>query len=398
MTELRALDQNEVLRAATVALEKATGCNVGLQDAVILSSDERRNLILRVGAVPQHGNPRSIIIKATRAADYDSSKPDIFENSGLAKEWTATAFLAQYAAASQHGAALLGGDARFGLLIFEDLGSTCESLVSPLLEGTPDTAERALTAYAASLGRLHAHTARRVDNHELVLRSIYPKARRKRRPQRAWFEDAGNKIKARLGTCPPLDELYQIADRVEDPGPWRVLVHGDPCPDNALLVAADIRLIDFEFAAPGHALFDGVYWRMGFPTCWCAGRIPEPVLARVEGAYRAQLGTAISAALDDGAYRAEVTLIAAARLFRSFSWLLDDALKGDDEWGISTKRSRLLWYLEATIRMSEESDTLPGFAATMHTWLTDLRARWPETVSLALYPAFSGERVLSSPA
>jgi hypothetical protein len=166
-------------------------------------------------------------------------------------------------------------------------------------------------------------------------------------------------------------------------------VHGDPCPDNVLLVSGNFHLIDFEFAAPGHALFDGVYWRMGFPTCWCAGRIPDNVLARVEGAYRTQLGRAIAAALDDETYRSEVALIAAARLLGSLSWLLDDALKDDGEWGISTKRSRLLWYLEATIRMNEESDTFPGFVATARAWLADLRARWPGAAPLAFYPAFS---------
>ena len=63
----------------------------------------------------------------------------------------------------------------------------------------------------------------------------------------------------------------------------QALVHGDPCPDNVLF-AADGRavLIDFEFARPSHALFDAAYWRMGFPTCWCAGTIPTEVEHRID--------------------------------------------------------------------------------------------------------------------
>lgn len=384
MNEFRALDQDEVLRTAAAVLGGAT-----LRNVENLSGDERRNLILRAQAAPATGPERSIIIKVTRSTDYDASKPDILEKSGFAKEWAATAFLTRHAPGFQRGPSLLGGDARLGLLVFTDLGHEENSLVSPLLGGTPQETERSLTKYAKTIGRLHAQTAEHIANHEDVVRGIFPGARGTRKPQRAWYEDTAAKIKKLLGTSPPVEELHQVADRLDDPGPWRVLVHGDPCPDNVLMVGGNFNLIDFEFAAPGHALLDGIYWRMGFPTCWCAGRLPDSVLARVESAYRAELGTVIPAALDDESYRREIALIAAARLLRSLAWLLEPALAHDDEWGISTKRGRLLWHLDATIRMNEEAGTLAGFTATARSWHSDLRARWSDTAPLDFYPAFS---------
>jgi hypothetical protein len=93
--------------------------------------------------------------------------------------------------------------------------------------------------------------------------------------------------------------LELLSSRLGDPGPWLTLIHGDPCPDNSLLVDQRIRLIDYEFARPSHALLDGIYWRMGFPTCWCAGRTPADVAARVDPVYRAELSTAIPLAYED---------------------------------------------------------------------------------------------------
>jgi hypothetical protein len=48
----------------------------------------------------------------------------------------------------------------------------------------------------------------------------------------------------------------------------------------------------------------------------------------------------------------------------------------------------LLWYLEATIGMTEDTDILPGFRSVARTWLDQLRDRWPLTGTLGLYPAF----------
>jgi hypothetical protein len=107
-------------------------------------------------------------------------------------------------------------------------------------------------------------------------------------------------------------------------------------------VGEHIRLIDYEFSQPSHALLDGTYWRLGFPTCWCAGRVPTDVTTRVEAVYRIELGNSIPVALDETAYRIEVAYMSAVWLFPSLARRLSVARKRDQIWGIWSIRGRLL--------------------------------------------------------
>jgi hypothetical protein len=183
--------------------------------------------------------------------------------------------------------------------------------------------------------------------------------------------------------------LKLLSSRLIDPGPWLTLIHGDPCPDNSLFVDERIRLIDYEFARPSHALLDGIYWRIGFPTCWCAGRTPADVATRVDAVYRIELGNSIPLALDDTAYRIELTYMSAVWLFTCLSWRLDEALKGDEKWGIWSIRGRLLWYLEVVIEMTDAANVLPGINEAARGWQSELRWRWPDATPLGFYPAFA---------
>ena len=51
-----------------------------------------------------------------------------------------------------------------------------------------------------------------------------------------------------------------------------------------------LRLIDFEFTRFGHALIDGLYPQIPFPTCWCCNVIPDGLADELTTAYRAELG------------------------------------------------------------------------------------------------------------
>jgi hypothetical protein len=84
-------------------------------------------------------------------------------------------------------------------------------------------------------------------------------------------------------------------------------------------------LIGFEFARPGHALFDAAYWRMGFPTCRCAGAIPDDVRHRIDHADRTAIADAVPAATDDDTFRRESAIIDAAWMPGNLAWLLDGA-------------------------------------------------------------------------
>jgi hypothetical protein len=58
-------------------------------------------------------------------------------------------------------------------MIFEDLGTDLTSLVDPLLRGTAEEAERALTLYATALGGLHADTADCLASHHETFQSVF---------------------------------------------------------------------------------------------------------------------------------------------------------------------------------------------------------------------------------
>jgi hypothetical protein len=388
MDTLRTVDVPDLAARAATALSRAGGGPVTLDHIQPLSKDARRNFIARARATDAAGQARAVIVKATRSPSYDPAADNSLESSGLVREWVATAYIRDRAPGRRHGAALLAGDAPYGLLVFEDLGSDLRTLVDPLLEGTAQDAERALALYAAALARLHADTADCGEAHHAAFQSIFGAGRPRRSPGRR-VEKQAEGVAAKLGGSAPADELALLSARLADPGPWQSLVHGDPCPDNALLVDGAIRLIDYEFAQPSHALLDGLYWRIGFPTCWCAGRVPAGVAQRIEDVYRMELAAAMPLARDETAYRTELAYVAAIWLFTCLSWRLDAALVDDARWGIWSIRGRLIWYLEAVIEMTASVGVLPGINAAAQGWLAGLQCRWPEAEPLGLYPAFA---------
>jgi hypothetical protein len=361
-----------------------------LDNVEVLSNDNRRNFIARAAARNVNGSTRSVIVKATRSPTYNPTDANVLEVSGLAKEWVACAFLVARVPGRGHGCALLAGDVASGVVVFEDLGTHLPSLVDPLLKGTAEEAERVLKLYATALGRLHADTIGCLNAYQATFATVFGSGRARKAPR--WrLEKEAELVADRIGGILPASELELLSSRLVDPGPWLTLIHGDPCPDNSLLVDERIRLIDYEFARPSHALLDGIYWRMGFPTCWCAGRTPAEVAARIDKAYRMELGNSIPLALDDNVYRTELTYMSVVWLFTCLSWRLDEALKRDEMWGTWSIRGRLLWYLEAVIEMTDVTSVLPGLNRTARGWLLELQRRWPEAPPLGLYPGFTSK-------
>jgi len=395
MSQLRTVDVQEIIARAGEALSKASGGTVVLGELEVLSNDHRRNFIARAAARYSDGSARSVIVKATRSPSYDPMDENVLQASGLAKEWVACSFLAARAPGRGHGSALLAGDVAGGIMVFEDLGANLISLVDPLLNGTAQEAERALTLYATALGRLHADTVGCLDTHHETLQSVFGSGRPRRHP--GWrVEKDAELVAHRLGGTLPARELELLSSRLSDPGDWLTLIHGDPCPDNSLLVDQRIRLIDYEFSRPSHALLDGIYWRIGFPTCWCAGRTPTDIAARVDAVYRAELSTAIPQAHEETVYRVELTYMAAVWLLTSLSWRLDQALERDERWGIWSIRGRLLWYAEAVIEMTDAAHVLPGINSAAQDWLSEMRRRWPDVYPLGLYPGFASKPMTSA--
>ncbi len=377
---------DDAVSIAAAALSQATSEPVTIEDIAVLGEDQRRNHIIRALARSESGDHQNIIIKATRAVDYDAGSENAVGKGGIAREWTAASVLDRRDAGT---ARFLAGNAAAGVMVFADLGADLRWLASPLLHGSPAEATAALQAYAISLGRLHAATVNCGDSYAAALREAYPRARVLRAVGETWLAGTVGIGPSLLGGTLPEAELAVMLQHMRDPGPWLALVHGDPCPDNVLLTAQGAALLDFEFAAPGHALIDAAHWRMGFPTCWCAGRVPDGVADSVEIAYRDTVAIAIPEARDTAAFRLEYAIAVVVRLFGSLEWHLEAALKGDSTWGIATLRNRILWHLQAAIEATERAQSMPNLRSVAQSWLTDLARRWPDAEPLPLYPAFA---------
>ena len=349
----RKIDAETAANIAEAAVTRTSGVPATLYDVEELSEESRRNLVLR-SKVALGKQSHSIIIKVTRSPDYAASSADLFANSGLAKEWVARELLGQ--SQGHNSSALLAGDAEYGLIVFEDFGSHLSSLDTILLNGSASAAEAALTAYAISLGKLHAATVDCAQRHATIIRKTFSAAAIPASVGADWMERPLPEIE---GVAIPNDEIEVVRSRLAEPGPWIALVHGDSCPDNVLLSSGQARLLDFEFSAPGHMLLDAVYWRIGFPTCWCAGAVPDDVADRIDAAYRGEVIAVLPEIADDHVFATEAALISVAWTLHNLRWLLESALLTDSTWGIASRRSRILWYLDAAITACRKADILP---------------------------------------
>ena len=385
----RPFNETDALAAAQDALSAVEGRSMRLSRTERIGDEQRRNLILRAIATDDFGATRPVIVKATRARDYDPAAEAVYEQSGFAKELAALSLLHARDRLAELVPPLLAADAARGVLVVADAGAALPSLVGPLLRGTAGDAEAALLAYATALARLHAATLGCREEHTAIVQRLFPAAVVPA-PGQTWMDRVARKLAAMLGGTLPKAEMALVVDRLRSPGPWLALVHGDPCPDNVLLAEdGSAWLLDFEFATPGHALLDASYWRVGFPTCWCAGTVPPDVADRLDHAYRATLAPMLPEAADEDAFRRESSIATVIRVFGSLSWQLDLALAADKSWGIASGRSRVMRYLDVVIEAAGTSGMLPELGALVGSWHGQLRARWSDTAPLLPYPAFT---------
>jgi len=225
------------------------------------------------------GAPASVVIKRALATGTESYDPAIAGTGPawrLFNDWAALQFLNEVAGDAALAPRVLAGDWGTGVLVLEDLRSGI-GLHEILLGADPAAAEDALVAYSVTLGRMHARTIGKRGAYRQIRDALGPPAHvavstaTESSIQAEQLADAFRLTVDTLGVMPAtgLDgELAAVATAWAHPGPFLALVHSDPCPDNCLSVHSTVQLLDFEFARFDHALIDGVYGRMHFPSCW----------------------------------------------------------------------------------------------------------------------------------
>jgi hypothetical protein len=380
-----------IVAAAEQVLSRTWDRPVRLVDATPLTETGRRNVVLRCRNL-SGGAPASVVIKHVVADNYDPENTTSWDVRRFFSDWAGAAFLSTLPNVPSSGPRFYAGDRASGFFILEDLGPH-RSLVAPLLEGTAASATTALRTFVTALGRLHATTIGQSASFESLCRAIHPPgavsdpAGAEFSEQAKRFQDdceaLGVRAEARLQ-----QELGTVGDTISNPGPFLAYIHGDPCPDNVFFAGEQLRLIDFEFGRFGHALLDGIYGRMMFPTCWCANRLPGGLVTQMESVYRAELAAGCPEAQDDRVFETALVHACTFWVVNTLDRHLERALGEDRPWGIATMRPRLLARLEAFIATAEEFNQLPAVRGTVSRLLEVLDKRWPEAPPLPLYPAF----------
>jgi hypothetical protein len=123
-------------------------------------------------------------------------------------------------------------------------------------------------------------------------------------------------------------ELAAVCE-VLGPDHYPVFSPGDICPDNNLLTADGPRFVDFESSGFHSVFLDAAYIRMPFSTCWCAFRLPPPLAAEAEAAYRAEVIRLHPGLASDAIWAAGMRRAVAAWTLNSMWWLLGRAVSGD---------------------------------------------------------------------
>ena len=331
-----------------------------------LIKDVTRAVIARADVGGQAAAPRSVIVKAIRDDPATGFS-----------EWASLAFLTGLPAAAGLAPGFLGGDVAQRVCVMEDLGPG-RTLHEVLAEGSQAEAEAALDGLAQQTARLQAVTAGR-EAAFLQARQGLPAAeltgrRREAAVWRAgcgrldaWLEAVGAALPPGLAEC-----LDVIAAAYAEPEDWLSFSHGDPAPSNNHIAGPTVRLVDFEYGAFRHALYDITAWNTLCP-------LPRRYVRRMRDSFRRTLAEAIPAARDEAAFGGAWATLCAYRGLALLTWVSPAVLAADRPMvGDWTARDAVM---AAAARTAEATAGVPGLepaaglAADLH---AALRARWPQ--------------------
>lgn len=334
--------------------------------------------------------PQHVIVKAMHMTEGISETSNTTPENAFQlffNDWAGLQFLSEIAPHPTLAPSFYAGNKAHGLIVMEDLG-TVNGLHHLLLADNPEAAEEAAVQYAATMGKMHAATIGKQEAFSHIRQELGPVDI----PDYAWISSALWETIHMLNVAPAAgieDELKLLTSIMENPGPFSAYTHGDPCPDNILL-GTSVKLFDFEFGAYRHALIEGVYARMPFPTCWCVSRLPAHIIHQMEASYRMELAKGCPAAHDDKLF---AQAVAAACTY----WTIDDCrflhlhLKQDWQWspGLATARQRFLLRFDVAREAIEASEYLQALGKTFERIAGRLRELLPpEADQMPYYPAF----------
>lgn len=382
-------DHAAVQSAAEQVLQSALGTQVRLSDPDWDGDERRRNRVIRWAVTAGTAEaPATVISKQPQLNNGEEMAQRRFRN-----EVAAATFLTRLALHPAVSPRLYGSDPSLRVVVLEDLGEG-RSLADALTGDDRAVAESVLYAYARTLGRVGAAGIGRAEEYASI-RGADHAGTATYLFSREWgdlivqrFQEAGSILDISLEGFDR--ELDGITTRLAEPGGFLTLNLSDACPDNHVAGGDTVRFFDFEVSGLGHALLEGSYLAVPFPTCWCAGRIPQPIQQQAETIYRQELAVTCSLAADDKLYEQAMLDACAYWTLGSVSWSLLDSLKEDESWGLLSHRQRHIFRLERLVELTDEAGQLPACSRVARSLLTALRQRWAgDDLETPAYPAFA---------
>jgi hypothetical protein len=351
--------------------------NVVAAAAVVLGTALDEPVVLQ-------GSGRSVVLRCRRAGSGDTVVVKAYQVAPTSrKSFGREVAGLGFSAPTGIGPALLAADPAFPLLVLEDLGSApslADLLLGPPSSGVADV----LSGWAATCGRLAAWSAGRAGEFSGPAEVLDPLPSASH--MLGWADVAAPDGLSR--------EVASVGEFLlsED---HQVFSPGDLCPDNNLIVADEVRLIDFESAGFHSVFLDAAYFRMPFSTCWCVLRLPGPLAGALEATYRMSVCAAFPGLADDVVWQAGVRRAMAFWTLHTMSYLLDRAVTenrsmNQDEPKAPTTRA-ILRHRWRTLRDSlVAGGEFPALAEAMSRLLAATE-QW-QVAPLDVYPALTGWR------
>ena len=384
----------EAIRAnAESILSKTLGGKVRLDEGEDLDGGTRA-LVYRFRILEGPGAaPASVVVKQVKSSEDAPYNPDSATIPAWTffNEWASLEFLEMIAGGASFGLRFYGGDRASGLIVIEDLGRGTR-LDQVLMENDYAAAEAALIGFAVIHGRLQAASAGKQGEFKRIREALGPRVLEDGYYSYEWLAPTFYQAAELLGVVPEpgIDgELDALKKTMLEPGPFLSFIQGDSCPDNCLFIDSTLRLMDFEGGRLDHALKEGVYGRMHFPTCRYVYRMPEHIPLLMEAAYRAELVKGCPEAGDDTLfYRA----VAEASVYWMIDWYqmvpLSKTLAKDLLIAAATDRQRYLMRSDIVARTTEDLGHMEALGATIRRMAARMRELWPDAEETPYYPAF----------
>jgi hypothetical protein len=356
-------DEAPLIARAEWVLREQAGTDVRLREPAVI--DRRgRSLVLRCATSDWDG-PASVVVKRYLGDDQRAFT-----------DWATLLFLSSQPETATIAPRFYAGDPVERLMIMEDLGGS-HNLEHLLAHGASDDVASGLRALAAPMARLVATTVGREDEF-LHLRASLPGAPGPGRDEEArrWLaglEHAGRWAEVLAVALPDgfTRAAEDVAETYAEPGMFLALSHGDPAPSNTHLKGVRARLLDFEYAAYRHALYDLTGWYVLCP-------LPYRWVIQLEQTFRRTLmvGPTRQLVADEQAYQAAWAAMCAYRGLAMLSWFPLELLEQDGSWVSTWSRREAL--LSTMLRLHSGSASIAPLATFGKAMADALRARWPE--------------------